>query len=146
MPDEGAAVPAGLNRILADCFVLRIALETTVWSLSLDARPGVERRLKHLVALLDDTARRTAVRIRVLGGWPASGLDELVELASCRPPVSGQIPDPNALAIAAMEVVRDFHTLGRIAREEGDEATAHLLYGRVGRIEEAARRLGGFDA
>jgi len=142
MPDEGAAVPVGLNRILADCFILRTRLEIASWSLASDIGDGVGQLLGDLVDFLDQTARVTAVRIRVLGGRPACGLEELVQLASCRPPLSGQVMDVGELAFAAMQVVRDFHTMGRLARDEGDEGTAHLLFERVARIEEVVWRLG----
>jgi len=141
MPDEGAAVPAGLNRILANCFVLRGAVQVTSWRLQPDDR-GTERLLERIMRLLDDTSGKTAIRIRVLGGTPPGGLQELVRLASCEPsPPGGDAPQLGELAHASMEVARDFHTMGQIAHEGGDVATACLLQGRVGQIEEVAWRL-----
>jgi DNA-binding ferritin-like protein len=141
MPDEGAAVPAGLNRILADCFVLRGAVQVASWRLHPDDR-GTERRLDRLMRFLDDTGGKIAIRVRVLGGTPAGGLEELIRLASCRPsPPGGDTPHFGELAQASMEVARDFHTMGQIAQESGDVATACLLQGRVGQLEEAAWRL-----
>jgi DNA-binding ferritin-like protein len=141
MPDEGAAVPGGLNRILADCFVLRCAVQMTSWRLQ-PAAFGTEWVFEDLMTFLDKVTRKAAVRICVLGGTPASGFDELVKLASCKPPLAGgEAPGFGELAHASLEVVRDFHTMGQIAQESGDVATAYLLQGRVGQLEEAAWRL-----
>jgi DNA-binding ferritin-like protein len=141
MPDDGGAIPQGLNRILADCFVLSGAAKMALWRVQSDDQE-VRRFLERLVKLLDDTSYKTAVRIRILGGSPAEGFDELIGLASCsRPPAGGSSPHFDYLAQAFVAVARDFHTMGLIARETGDAATTHLLFGKVGRIEEAAWRL-----
>ncbi len=147
MPDDGAAVPAGLNRILADCFVLRAGLQPATWRLHRGDGAEIERLLQDLIVFLDEMARSTAVRIRVLGGKPPGGFDELIRLASCRRPEVGTGSSPaEALSLEVMAVVRDVHTMAQIARASGDEATAHLLFGRVGFLEEATWRLGALAA
>jgi DNA-binding ferritin-like protein len=141
MPDEGAAVPAGLTRILADCFVLRAAFQVASWRLKPD-EAGAEGFLDSIMTLLDDAAIKTSVRIRILGGVAPSGWDELVKLASCKPSLpGGDAPHFRELAHASLEVARDFHTMGQIAQESGDIATAFILQRHVGQLEEAAWRL-----
>jgi DNA-binding ferritin-like protein len=139
MSDDDAAVPAGLNRILADCFVLRSSLQTAAWRLQPDDPRGLERLFQGLIAFLDDTAAATAVRIQVLGGQVASSFEDLVQLASCRMP-GPEVTEAEDIGRAIMAVVRDFHTMAQISRGSGDEATAHMLFGRVARLEEAMWR------
>lgn len=147
MPDEGAAIPAGLNRILADCFVLSASLQPAIWRLQPGDSVEIEPLLRDLIVFLDETALSTAVRIKVLGGVPPAAFDELVRLASCRPPEAETGASlVEALSIGVMAVVRDLYTMAQIARADGDEATAHLLAGRVGFLEEATWRLGALAA
>ena len=147
MPDDGAAIPAGLKRILADSFVLRFMAQAASWRLGPETGGGAAALIERLVTLLDGTAQDCAVRMRVLGDTPPNSIGELLRLSSCRP-VEGVesgagLPE---LAHATLQVARDFSTMGIIARESGDEATAHFLFSRIGSIEEAVWSIGRLGA
>ncbi|HEY2660498.1 MAG TPA: ferritin-like domain-containing protein [Caulobacteraceae bacterium] len=145
MPDDAAAIPAGLKRILADSFVLRFLAQAASWRIEPDARDGVAAVLKRLIGFLDDIAMETAIRIRVLGDTPPNAMDELIQFSSCRPLLAGEAADGlSRLAHATLLVTRDFHTMGQIARESGDEATAHFLFARTGLLEETVWSIGQF--
>jgi len=129
--DTRAAIPAGLNRILADCVVLHYIAQMARWRLPVHDRTGFVVLLSGLTSQLDQTAWETAARIRALGKEPESDLVALVQLASCRASDPSEQPPATALSIAVVAVVRDFRTMEQIARESDDEVTARLLAAHV---------------
>jgi DNA-binding ferritin-like protein len=147
MPHDGAAIPAGLKRILADCFFLGFIVRAMLWRTDRDGPDRCGSALERLIASLDDTARETAVRIRVLGEVPPNSIGELLTLSARGPPETGEAWDGWAeISYAALQVARDFGALGVIARESGDEATAHFLFARLGEIEETVWSIGRLSA
>jgi DNA-binding ferritin-like protein len=138
--DDDGAIPAGLKRILADTFVLRFIAEAALWRIDRASYGGLAGRLEKFVLFLDEVARDTALRMLVLGDTPPKTIDELMRLSSCQPRAGSD--DLIDLAYAAMQVARDFCNMSLIARDSGDEATAHFLAGRLGQIEEAVWSIG----
>jgi DNA-binding ferritin-like protein len=136
--DRSPAILAGLNRIVADCVVLRYVAQLACWRLPPDDAGEIAGLLRRLISLLDDTAWHGAARIRALGESPEADLAALVQLSSY---ASGADEAASTLSIAALAVAGDFRTLETRALNSGDEVTAHLLFTTGSVLEESARRL-----
>ena len=139
--DRSPAIPAGLNRIVADCVVLRYVAQVACWRLAPDDPGEIAGLLRRLVALLDDTAWHGAARIRALGETPEADLAALVQLSSYAPGGDEAASAASPLAMAALAVAGDFRTLDKTALDSGDAVTARLLFTSGNGLEESARRL-----
>jgi len=139
--DRSPAIPAGLNRIVADCVVLRYVAQVACWGLPPDDAGELAALLRRLVALLDDIAWHGAARIRALGESPEADLAALVQLSSYAPGADEASSAASTLSMAALAVAGDFRTLEKRALDSGDEVTARLLFTTGSGLEESARRL-----
>ena len=139
--DVSTAIPAGLNRIVADCVVLRYVAQMACWRSPPDDAGEIAVLLRRLISLLDDTAWHGAARIRALGGSPEADLAALVQLSSYAPDADDASSAASTLSMAALAVAGDFRTLEKRALDSGDEVTARLLFTTGSGLEESARRL-----
>ena len=140
-PELSPAVPAGLNRIVADCVVLRYVAQVACWRLAPDDAGELAALLRRLVSLLDDTAWHGAARIRALGWSLEADLAALVQLSSYAPGADEASSAASTLSMAALAVAGDFRSLEKTALASGDEVTARLLFTTGSGLEESARRL-----
>jgi len=139
--DRSAAITAGLNRIVADCVVLRYVAQVACWRFSPNDAGEIAGLLRRLVSLLDDTAWHGAARIRALGETPEADLAAQVQLSSYAPGGDDASSAASTLSMAALAVAGDFRTLEKTALDRGDEVTAHLLFTTGNGLEESACRL-----
>ena len=139
--DVSPAIPTGLNRIVADCVVLRYVAQVACWRFSPNDAGEIAGLLRRLVSLLDDTAWHGAARIRALGETPEADLAAQVQLSSYAPGGDDTSSAASTLSMAALAVAGDFRTLEKRALDSGDEVTARLLFTTGSGLEESARRL-----
>jgi len=139
--DRSPAIPAGLNRIVADCVVLRDVAQVACWRLPPDDAGEIAGLLRRLASLLDDTAWHGAARTRALGESPEADLAALVQLSSYAPGADVASSAASTLSMAALAVAGDFRTLEKRALDSGDEVTARLLFTTGNGLEESARPL-----
>lgn len=138
-PDGSSELAAsGLQRIIADTFVLRFRTEFLLWNAVGDT-PDRTYLLRSLISLLNYLLEIAAVRLKIVGGSPPEGLERLRKLASFGD--TAGVGDLRDLALGYAVAATDFQRLATIVRANGDEVTAHMLLSQVGRLEEAAYRV-----
>lgn len=139
MPAPKALV-AGLNKVLADSFVLYFKTHSFHWNVTGPNFKSLHDFFGQLYTELWTAIDEIAERQRALGEWSPQTLKEIAAAASLKE--TGQLPDAEGmveiLADDNRALAETMKGVLKKALDSGDDVTADLLIGRIQIHEKAA--------